>query len=88
MSKSKQYALAVTVARSRDEVPRMIAKNRASARGETVPMPRKPLWKPGTATAVSAPGCAGREALIIDVAKLDPRVKFIVVYVDQVETST
>lgn len=84
---STKYAIGVTVARSRKELPAAITNNRASARGHAVSVPREPLWRAGAAKAVPHAGVVGREAVVIEVAKLDPRVKFIAVYIDQIEAS-
>ena len=79
-TKTKQFAIAVAVAQNRKEVPAAIACNRSWLRGRAVVVPVKPRWKSGTAKVVLYGN--GREAVIIEVTKLDPRVKFIAVYVD------
>lgn len=51
-------------------------------RGEPVDEPIVP-WHPGTSKGIDQAGLTGQ---IIDLSKLDPRVRFVVVWIDHVAT--
>ena len=75
MSKKLQPAISLAVTERREDVVPVIA-------GTLLPPPI-PLWKPGTAEVVQLHD--GREALMVELSKLDPRVKFVTVYLDWVK---
>lgn len=86
-SEGPTHLLCVVVATSADDIPPAIAHQRAHLRGSTVTWAPSPpaLWNPGITQLISAGN--GREAMIIPIDKLDPSVKFIAVYIDDVDPS-
>jgi len=81
------HLLCVVATASADDVGPAIAHQRAQLQGKTAAwVPDVPtLWNPNTVETVR--DGSGRPVMIIPIEKLDPRVKFVAVYIDDYDAS-